>query len=293
MSMPKTRPSLRKAGAANSRVTEIDEPDRVMDETEIAESLSQIAWQAMRDAIISGKLAPKSRLRIAKLRDMFGIGASPLREALSRLVADGLVISLDRRGFMVAPISLAEFRDLTDMRKLLEKEALRLALLHGDDAWESRVIAAFHRLGKAQQRVNAQEPDALEEWERLNEEAHEALVSACPSQWLLRFRRTVYAYTTRYRRICLSVTTVARDVQSEHRKLRDAALARDIAQVHKIIDEHLERTFRKALASGKLTDTSTLQIAPSRRPAAAKTESAGSRSRPRVTKLAARARPRS
>jgi GntR family carbon starvation induced transcriptional regulator len=91
------------------------EPVRA-EEAASAVSLTQVAWQKLRTDIICGKLRPKTRLRIGKLRDLYGIGASPLREALSRLVPDGFVVSLDRRGFMVAPISLREFRELNDLR---------------------------------------------------------------------------------------------------------------------------------------------------------------------------------
>jgi GntR family carbon starvation induced transcriptional regulator len=216
------------------------------------ESFAQTVWQMLRDDIISGKLAPRTRLRIAKLRSMYGVGASPLREALSRLVADKFVISLDRRGFVVAPMSLADFRDLTDARKLLEKEILRLSLRHGDDAWESEVLAAYHRLSKAQQRLKRDLDSGVKNWEAMNAEFHEALVAACPSSWLLNFRRIVYDYTERYRRICLSIRTVSRDVQAEHRKLCDAALARDVELTLSLIDDHLERTFHKVESSGKL-----------------------------------------
>ena len=215
-------------------------------------SLSQTAWEALRADIISGKLAPNARLRIARLRQTYGIGASPLREALSRLVADGFVVSMDRRGFMVAPISLKDFRDLTDLRKLLEKEALRLSIRNGDDAWEAAVIGACHRLSKAQARLSARDPAGFEEWERLNREFHETLVAACPSGWILRFRRSVYDYAERYRRLCLSLTTVPRDVQKEHHQLRDAALARDVEGAQAVMDDHLERTYRKVELSKKL-----------------------------------------
>jgi GntR family carbon starvation induced transcriptional regulator len=220
------------------------------------EPLSQVAWQSLREDIIAGKLAPGSRLRMIKLRERYGIGATPLREALSRLVADGFVVSLERRGFMVAPMSLNDFRHLTDLRKLLEKEALRLSLQHGDDVWESRVIATFHQLGKAQAQLQAKDEASVTRWEQLNEAFHETLVSACPSQWVLQFRNTIYAYTKRYRLVCLSTRTVSRDVQAEHTKLRDAAIEHNVKRISELIDEHIETTYRKVAASGKLSDTS-------------------------------------
>jgi len=189
------------------------------------------------------------------LRDVYGIGASPLREALFRLVSDGFVIAQDRRGFVVAPMSLAEFRDLTNMRKLLEKEALRSSLANGDDAWEANVLAAFHRLSKAHKRLAAKEEGAVEEWEVLNEAFHEALVGACDSPYTLKFRSSVYAYTQRYRRICLSITSVSRDALAEHRHLCELALARDIKKILVLIDGHLEATYVKVAESGTLPVT--------------------------------------
>jgi len=226
--------------------------DRVRDETPTASvPLAQVAWQRLRDDIICGKLRPKARLRIGKLNELYGIGASPLREALSRLVPDGFVVSLDRRGFMVAPVSLEEFRELTDVRMLLEKEAARLSVLHGDDVWESRVVAALHRISKVKSASAAKISAAMMEWEILNEAFQEALMSGCTSLWLLNFRRSAYFYAKRYLRVCLSAATI-RELYSDHRAMADAAIARDTSKLQGLIEAHLERSYRKVAASGKL-----------------------------------------
>jgi GntR family transcriptional regulator, carbon starvation induced regulator len=221
------------------------------EESTAATPLTQIAWQKIRDDIICGKLKPDARLRIGKLRDLYGIGASPLREALSRLVPDGFVVNLDRRGFMVAPISLSEFRELTDLRKLLDKEAAKLSLMHGDDEWESQVVAALHRISKVQSTSAGKMSQAMREWETLNEAFQESLVSGCSSLWLRNFRRTAYFYAKRYLRVCLSAVAI-RDLHKDHRAMADAAIARDFGALGGMIDDQLERTYRKIEASGKL-----------------------------------------
>ena len=221
------------------------------EEAASAVSLTQVAWQKLRTDIICGKLRPKTRLRIGKLRDLYGIGASPLREALSRLVPDGFVVSLDRRGFMVAPISLREFRELTDVRKLLEKEAARLSLANGDDVWESHVVAALHRISKLQSLSAGKMSQAMREWETLNEAFQETLMSGGSSLWLLNFRRTAYFYAKRYLRVCLSAAAI-RDLQKDHRAMADAAIARDVTKLQSLIEDQLERIYRKIEASGKL-----------------------------------------
>jgi len=215
--------------------------------------LSQVAWQTLRSEIIAGSLPPGARLRIGMLRETYGIGASPLREALSRLVSDGFVVAQERRGFVVAPMSLAEFRDLTNIRKLLETQALRSSLEHGDDVWEVDVLGTFHKLSKAHKRHAIEAPAAAEEWETLNEAFHNALVAACTSPYTLRFRRTVYGYAQRYRRVCLSIASISRNSLDEHRQLCEAALARDADRAGELIELHLEATYDKVAGSGRVS----------------------------------------
>ena len=214
--------------------------------------LTNAAIEALREDILSGELTPDTRLRMSMLRERYDIGASPLREALSRLVADNLVVSRKRRGFVVAPVSLADFRDLTNLRKLLEKEALSLSLTNGDDEWEARLVAAFHQLNRVQDRFDSSNRETVMAWEVQNQAFHDALVSACDSTWLLRTRTTAYVCSERYRRLCLSITSISRDVKQEHQQLLDMALARDIDAIKFLISSHLEATFQKVRESGKL-----------------------------------------
>jgi GntR family transcriptional regulator, carbon starvation induced regulator len=216
-----------------------------------AESFTQIALRKLQNDIICGKLKPGARLRLVKLKSLYGIGASPLREALSRLVPTGFVVSLERRGFVVAPITLRDFRELTDVRKLIEKEAIRLSLADGDDAWEGRVVAVLHRLSKLNSMTASKMSQAQKEWEDVNEEFQEALVSGCSSLWLLNFRRSAYFYAKRYLRVCLSAAEI-RDLQKDQRAMADAAIGRDVTKLQSLIETSLERAYRKVAASGKV-----------------------------------------
>ena len=233
------------------RVKSLPFGDARDDEAGSTESLTQTAIRKLRDDIICGKLKPDTRLRVGKLRDLYGIGASPLREALSRLVPLGFVVSLERRGFVVAPISLREFRELTDVRKLLEKEAIKLSLTEGDDTWESQVVAALHRVTKVHSSPADKMSQAMKEWEDLNEGFQETLVSGCSSLWLLNFRRSAYFYAKRYLRVCLSASAIL-GLQKDQRTMANAAIARDIPKLQALIEGQLERTYRKVEASGKL-----------------------------------------
>ena len=115
-------------------------------EPDVDASLVNQAIRRLRSAIRRAELDPGARLRIDALQARFGLSSSPLREALNRLAAEGLVEAEERRGFRVKPVSIAEFLDLTRVRLLLEKEALKESMRLGDDEWEARIIAAFHRM---------------------------------------------------------------------------------------------------------------------------------------------------
>ena len=95
----------------------------------------------LRDDIIQGKLAPGSKLKIEVLKARYEIGATPIREALSLLTADGLVERLEQRGFRVAEASAAEFEQLRAIRCWIEERALRLSIRTGGRDWEGVVLA--------------------------------------------------------------------------------------------------------------------------------------------------------
>ena len=100
------------------------------------------AYWRLREEIICGNLAPSTKLRIDLLRQTYGFGASALREALSRLVSDGLAECEPQRGYWVAPISREELNDITVARQTVEVEALRQSIRFGTLEWESGIVAA-------------------------------------------------------------------------------------------------------------------------------------------------------
>lgn len=222
-----------------------------------ARTLVQFAYEALRQDILSGALAPGERLRAEVLKDRYQVGASTLREALSLLVADALVTSEGQRGFRVTPISLDDIRDITEMRKLLEVKALRESIARGDDDWEAAVVAAYHRLSKVEERIY-DNPQALSgEWEERNQAFHEALISACESRWLRHFRDILYHQSERYRRIALAGRGIDRDVRQEHRAIFEATLARDADLACRLTEEHIDRTLD---ALGRMLNTGNLPL---------------------------------
>ncbi|HLS51590.1 MAG TPA: GntR family transcriptional regulator, partial [Burkholderiaceae bacterium] len=139
------------------------------------QTLSDTIAEKLRENIASGRLAPGSRLRLEELRNRFGVSLSPLREALSRLSAEGYVESEGRRGYSVAPVSSSNLTEVTRLRCEFESFALRESIRLGDDQWESEVVASLYRLNKLE-RVNI-EGEQLALWETTHAAFHRQLIA--------------------------------------------------------------------------------------------------------------------
>lgn len=211
---------------------------------------SEKAYRQLREDIVFGAFLPNEKLKIETLREKYGLGAGPLREALARLSSEHLVVLEGQRGFTVAPMSAEDAYDIGETRTLLEIEALRQSFLQGDEDWETQLVAAYHRLERAEQKVIQGETDFIE-WETRNAIFHETMVAACPSQWVMRMRQQIYEQHQRYRHLSRKQSVGVRDIASEHKALFDAAFDRDIQGATEIIRNHIARTTQTVLQTLK------------------------------------------
>lgn len=211
-------------------------------EADEPKTLAEAAYRQLRRDIIEGVHRPGEKLRVEHLKDQYEVGAGTLREALQLLVTDALVVAQGQRGFRVAPISLDDFEDITRTRVLLETSALQQSIELGDDTWEANVVAAFHMLSRAEEKLVDGAKGTREEWELRNRAFHEVLISACPSRWIRHFQNILYHQSERYRRLSLFRQPIPRDVHAEHQAIVDAALARNSAEATRILSDHILRT---------------------------------------------------
>lgn len=204
-------------------------------------SLTTQAFERLRHDIIRGHLAPSERLRIQALSERYQIGATAIREALSRLVTDGLVQSEDQRGFTVTPVSQEELLDLTQTRIQIEQMALRMAVAKGDLEWETQVLSSFHRLSRLENQPWSEE--LMASWAAAHQQFHEALVMGCGSPWSVKLCRLLYDKSERYRNLSATEGKErGRDIMGEHKELADAAMARDADALCRAMEAHLAMT---------------------------------------------------
>lgn len=151
-------------------------------------SITQSAYSRLRADLLACRLVPGQRLKIDELCQQLSAGSSAIREALSRLASDGLVLIEPQRGFRVMPLDLEELRDLTDTRCRIEELCLRDSLAHGGIEWETTLIAALHRLSRTPVQAAGDVMRYSEAFGAAHATFHEAVVGACPSSWLRHLR---------------------------------------------------------------------------------------------------------
>jgi GntR family carbon starvation induced transcriptional regulator len=218
-------------------------------------STVESVYDALKADIISGSRKPGEFLRIDRMSRTYGVGPTPLRETLQRLTAEKLVIARGGRGFQVAPLSIEEFVDLNIARTAIETSALRLSIEHGTEEWEGRVVAAGYILQKWDALMLAGTCDDVSRWESANAEFHGALISGCPSQWLLHSQQGFASKCDRYRRAAVvsAGTPYREEVAREHAEIFDAVLKRDADRSCAHLAAHYQRTvdaFRLVVDSG-------------------------------------------
>jgi DNA-binding GntR family transcriptional regulator len=204
-------------------------------------TLSARAALAIETDILAGRLAPASRLGITETAARYGVGATPLREALSRLVARGLVRAEGHRGFRVTAISRADLADIVLIRQAIEREALGLAMTRGDAGWEGEILSALHKLkrGVAADPRSFREGDAA--FDALHKAFHSSLIAACGSPRLLAAQSQLYDEAYRYRRLMMASFHSPEEFLSSHERLADLVVARDGAAA-KELERHIAST---------------------------------------------------
>lgn len=207
--------------------------------------LAERAYRNLRTAIVRCEFEPGERLRVEELTRRLEVSSSPVREALSRLSELGLVKALDKKGFRVAPISVEGIVDLTRVRHLLECEALRDAIAHGDDAWESSIVSAGHALALSEKRLGSRTVALDNDWSERHRAFHLALYASCASPLLLDFVAELFDRSERYRRYSASHRVTERSKHNEHEELMRAVLSRDADKAIGCLRNHISGTERR------------------------------------------------
>jgi len=231
-------------------------------------SLSQAAYEQLRQDLINGTLAPGNKLMIAELRARYGLGAMPIREALNRLSSERLVEKHEQRGFSVPPLDGDGFIEIQSARLVIETAALRLSIAARSAAWEDRLVLAFHHLSKAFPKAGKDDesPERLlsDGWSASHRTFHFELISACENSWLLTFAHQLYEQSSRYRTRTRQITSLRPPVRAnlvgEHYDIMEAAIAGDADTAVDRLVEHYRHSVEIALDTAITLKTSPLRL---------------------------------
>ncbi|MBR0653496.1 GntR family transcriptional regulator [Plastoroseomonas arctica] len=213
-------------------------------------SVGEAAYRRVRTDILFGRLTPGQRLGLDWMRQTYGISVSTLRELLSRLSSEDFVTAEGQRGFEVAQVSPADFREVADLRLLLETHAIGNSFAAGGLDWEGHVVAAHHRLAALERRLIAGEASEAEVWKRYDWEFHRALIAACGSRALLQAHAAAYDRYLRYQMVAVVFRGAV--AAEEHQRLLECALARDAAAARRVLQTHIESCVSQVLQAGTL-----------------------------------------
>lgn len=220
------------------------------------QSKVEVAYDALKEALLSGRIAQGEPLRIEQLDKAYSFGATPIREALARLEPERLVEQKPNRGFFATRISEEDFEDLTYTRITLERALIQRAIERGDDAWEAAVITAHHLLAKAT--FDPRMPDKrINLWQERHVAFHMSLVEGSGAKRLIENYRHAFEHIRRHQ-MALSLQPAIdshltnsegsdqkilelerrMDIE-EHTRLMDAVLSRNATRALELVEQHL------------------------------------------------------
>jgi len=217
---------------------------------EKSRTLIERAYLQLRKDIIDGELLPNEKLRVEHLKDRYAVGAGTLREAMSRLVSDALIVAEGQRGFRVAPITMADLEDITNTRIHLEIEGLRHSIRNGGQSWREKLKVIYDELTSIEQPIV---PERMEEWESLNARFHSTLIEGHGSAWTLKLLEMLSRHSERYRRYSIGLDQKGRDVHAEHEDIFINAIAGNELRAALALESHVRATYellKKSLFNG-------------------------------------------
>jgi DNA-binding GntR family transcriptional regulator len=201
--------------------------------------------ERLRADILGGQRTPGERLKFPDLCEQHEVSAGVIREALTRLVDQGLVRVQAHQGYVVTPLSHRELGELTVARMELESLVFRLSVLEGDMSWEAGAVAAHHVLERAPFTADGNPSQLSEEWSQAHAAFHVALLAGCGNRRLQEMALKLREEAELYRRWSVSLgQEPRRDIAGEHRALLDAALARDPELAAERLADHISHTAR-------------------------------------------------
>ena len=206
---------------------------------------SERAYRQLRGEILNGLLAPGAALLEVEQAERIGVSRTPLREAVARLIADGLVVGRRGRGFEVTDISVDSISELYELRQALEVQAIRLAATRRDPAPFLELRAAFLTAPELLEQGDV----GVHRYYVLIDELEDAVDAAVENPFLVGALRAVRTHLARIRRLARRNPLRLRAAAAEHLLIIDAIIAGDPSLAAHATHIHLHQSLLSVLAA--------------------------------------------
>lgn len=205
----------------------------------------------LRADILGGRFAPGERLKFTPLCQAYDASVGLIREVLSRLAEQGLVLANPQVGFQVTPISVDDLLDLTRTRMDIECLVLRRGIERGDMAWRARLVATHFILADTPRRDASAPTRVTPAWEAAHVDFHDALLAGCGSPRLYAIATALRDSACLYRRWSEAIdpSDAARDPAEEHATIFQHAINGDADSAVAALAAHIELTTTLIVAS--------------------------------------------
>ncbi len=205
---------------------------------------SDRAYEALKQEIVSWQLPPGATLAEVEQATRLGISRTPLREALSRLVADGLATPTGGRGLVVSEVSAEHVTELYEARQALEQQAARLAAQRRDRA----VFVALRDEFATVSELLAHDAEARAKYFDMTRRLDDAMDEATANSFLVGAIRGIRMHMVRIRRVAQDNVGRLLDAGREHQQIVEALIAGDPDLAASATHVHLHASLLSVLA---------------------------------------------
>jgi DNA-binding GntR family transcriptional regulator len=212
-------------------------------ETDSTTSLPDMVYQSLREQILSGVLKPGQRLRQEELSRELDVSRVPLREAMTRLAADGLIVLSPRRGYAVTSLQPSEILEIFELRAVVEEHAAYRAAY----ARTKEDLAEVERILRASEALSLGSGRNIENWFQLNYEFHARIIVSSGRDHLSRFAGLLRDTVEPYIRVEVNMTGDVEEAQQDHRQLFAAFRDGDARELARLSRLHVENTAQRLL----------------------------------------------
>jgi DNA-binding GntR family transcriptional regulator len=208
---------------------------------------TEAVYDHLRGELLNGVLCPGQKLKLVELANRYDVSQSVVREALTRLAEQSLVVASPQRGFRVRELSVQDITDLTEARVEIESLTMRMSIERGDMRWETDILTAHHVLEHTPLLDDRER--VTDEWTLRHRDFHYALLAGCNNSRLEAVAAALRDSSELYRRwYWILADDHQRDIAAEHRQLKDLALARDTEATIAVLVAHIERAPAQLIA---------------------------------------------